>query len=59
MLLDVNGLEHTDLAVHRRQGERLLTQHLIAGLNAAEHMDLPLEAGHYHLGFRGCRTIPR
>ena len=32
MLLDMNALEHTYMAVYRMQGSRLLTQHLIDGM---------------------------
>jgi hypothetical protein len=36
MLLDMNALEHTYLAVYRRDGARLLTQHLIEGMEAVD-----------------------
>lgn len=36
MLLDMNALEHTYLAVYRTQGSRLLTQHLIDGMGAVD-----------------------
>jgi hypothetical protein len=36
MLLDMNALEHTYLAVYRQQGPRLLTQHLIDGMGAVD-----------------------
>jgi hypothetical protein len=36
MLLDMNALEHTYLAVYRRQGSRLYVQHLIRGMNEAD-----------------------
>jgi hypothetical protein len=36
MLLDMNALEHTYLAVYRSQGSGLLTQHLIDGMGAVD-----------------------
>jgi hypothetical protein len=36
MLLDMNALEHTYLAVYRQDGARLLTQHLIEGMEAVD-----------------------
>jgi hypothetical protein len=36
MLLDMNALEHTYLAVYRTQGSGLLTQHLIDGMEVVD-----------------------
>ena len=36
MLLDMNALEHTYMAVYRRQGSRLVTEHLIDGMGAVD-----------------------
>jgi hypothetical protein len=36
MLLDINALEHTYMAVYRRQGSRLLWQHLIDGMGEVD-----------------------
>ena len=36
MLLDMNALEHTYLAVYHRQGAQLLTQHLIEGMGVVD-----------------------
>ena len=36
MLLDMNALEHTYLAVYHSQGSRLVTQHLIEGMGAVD-----------------------
>ncbi len=36
MLLDMNALEHTYMAVYRMQGSRLLTQHLIDGMGVVD-----------------------
>ncbi len=36
MLLDMNALEHTYLALYQRQGARLVTQHLINGMEAVD-----------------------
>jgi hypothetical protein len=36
MLLDMNALEHTYMAVYPRQGDRLLTQHLINGMGVVD-----------------------
>jgi hypothetical protein len=36
MLLDMNALEHTYLAVYHRQGAQLFTQHLIDGMGAVD-----------------------
>jgi hypothetical protein len=36
MLLDMNALEHTYMAVYRTQDSRLLTEHLIAGMGAVD-----------------------
>lgn len=36
MLLDMNALEHTYMAVYHRQGSRLLTQHLIDGMGVVD-----------------------
>ena len=36
MLLDMNALEHTYMAVYRTQGSRLLTQHLIDGMEVVD-----------------------
>jgi hypothetical protein len=36
MLLDMNALEHTYMAVYRMQGTRLLTQHLIEGMGVVD-----------------------
>ena len=49
MLLDMNALEHTYLAVYRRQGEKLLVQHLIQGMSALDKS----EAGQYIPRFLG------
>jgi hypothetical protein len=46
LLLDINALEHTYLAVYRHQGSELLTQHLIKGMAV---LDKKL----------GSQTIPR
>jgi hypothetical protein len=49
MLLDMNALEHTYLAVYRRAGEKLLVQHLIQGMSALDKS----EAGQYIPRFLG------
>jgi hypothetical protein len=49
MLLDMNALEHTYLAVYRRRGENLLVQHLIQGMSALDKS----EAGQYMPRFLG------
>jgi len=36
MLLDMNALEHTYMAVYRMEGSRLLTQHLIDGMGVVD-----------------------
>jgi hypothetical protein len=36
MLLDMNALEHTYMAVYHRQGSKLLTQHLIDGMGVVD-----------------------
>jgi len=36
MLLDMNALEHTYMAVYRTEGSRLLTQHLIDGMGVVD-----------------------
>ena len=36
MLLDMNALEHTYMAVYRMQGPRLVTQHLIDGMGVVD-----------------------
>jgi hypothetical protein len=36
MLLDMNALEHTYMAVYRREGARLLPEHLIEGMEAVD-----------------------
>jgi hypothetical protein len=36
MLLDMNALEHTYMAVYRMQGSRRLTEHLIDGMGAVD-----------------------
>ena len=36
MLLDMNALEHTYMALHRRDGEGLATSHLITGMNVLD-----------------------
>ena len=36
MLLDMNALEHTYMAVYHRQGSELITQHLIDGMGAVD-----------------------
>jgi hypothetical protein len=36
MLLDMNALEHTYMAVYRMQGSRLVTQHLIDGMEVVD-----------------------
>ena len=36
MLLDMNALEHTYLAVYKRQGSKLLVQHLIRGMSEVD-----------------------
>jgi hypothetical protein len=36
MLLDMNALEHTYMAVYSRQGSRLLTEHLIDGMRVVD-----------------------
>jgi hypothetical protein len=49
MLLDMNALEHTYLAVYRSDGEKLLVQHLIQGMSALDKS----EAGQYVPRFLG------
>ncbi len=39
MHLDMNALEHTYLAVYRREGSRLLVQHLIQGMSVLDKSD--------------------
>jgi hypothetical protein len=46
MLLDMNALEHTYMAVYRREGPRLLTEHLIDGMGVVD-------------GSRGGQPLPR
>jgi hypothetical protein len=36
MQLDMNALEHTYLAVYRREGSRLLVEHLIQGMSVLD-----------------------
>ncbi len=36
MLLDMNALEHTYLAVYRREGSKLYVQHLIRGMSEVD-----------------------
>ena len=36
MLLDMNALEHTYLAIYKRQGSALSVQHLIRGMSEAD-----------------------
>jgi hypothetical protein len=36
MLLDMNALEHTYMAVYKAQGSQLLTQHLIKGMGVVD-----------------------
>jgi hypothetical protein len=36
MLLDMNALEHTYLAVYRRSGPQMFVDHLIKGMSALE-----------------------
>jgi hypothetical protein len=36
MLLDMNALEHTYLAVYQREGSRLLVEHLIQGMSVLD-----------------------
>jgi hypothetical protein len=36
MLLDMNALEHTYLAVYKRQGSNLYVQHLIQGMSEVD-----------------------
>lgn len=36
MLLDMNALEHTYMAAYHREGEKLVTQHLIEGMDAVD-----------------------
>ena len=36
MLLDMNALEHTYMAVYRMQDSRLLTEHLIDGMGVVD-----------------------
>ncbi len=49
MLLDMNALEHTYLAVYRRQGSNLYVQHLIRGMS---EVDMTVK-GHYIPRFLG------
>lgn len=39
MLLDMNALEHTYLALYRRKGEQLFVDHLIIGMSQVEQSD--------------------
>jgi len=39
MLLDMNALEHTYLAVYRREGQQLFVDHLIQGMEQVEKSD--------------------
>ena len=39
MLLDMNALEHTYLALYRRPGSQLIVDHLISGMNQVEKSD--------------------
>ena len=39
MLLDMNALEHTYLALYRRNGEQLLLDHLISGMSQVDKSD--------------------
>jgi hypothetical protein len=39
MHLDMNALEHTYLAVYRREGKNLLVQHLIQGMSVLDKAD--------------------
>jgi hypothetical protein len=36
MLLDMNALEHTYLALYRRQGANILVQHLVQDMNVLD-----------------------
>ena len=36
MLLDMNALEHTYLAIYRRQGKSFYVQHLIQGMSEVD-----------------------
>jgi hypothetical protein len=49
MLLDMNALEHTYLAVYRRQGASFFVEHLVKGM---EVLDKSL-SGHYVPRFLG------
>ncbi len=49
MLLDINALEHTYLAVYRRQGDNLFTQHLLKGMREVDKTS----AGQYIPRFLG------
>lgn len=49
MLLDMNALEHTYLALYQRDGARLLVQHLIQGMSVLDKT----EAGKYIPRFLG------
>jgi hypothetical protein len=37
LLLDMNALEHTYLAVYRRSGDQMFVDHLIKGMSALEN----------------------
>ena len=39
MHLDMNALEHTYLAIYRRDGEHLIVQHLIREMNVLDKTD--------------------
>ena len=39
MHLDMNALEHTYLAIYRRDGEHLIVQHLIQEMNVLDKTD--------------------
>jgi hypothetical protein len=49
MLLDMNALEHTYMAVYRREGFKLVVQHLLAGMNEVDMS----ESGQYVPRFLG------
>jgi hypothetical protein len=49
MLLDMNALEHTYLAVYLRQGDKLSVQHLIQEMSVLDKV----EAGQYIPRFLG------
>ena len=49
MLLDMNALEHTYLAVYRREGPKLYVQHLVKGMEEVDKT----EKGQYIPRFLG------